>query len=98
MILLTMRQWLGPSNSTIHNPKSEAKEAEVKLKGFVTNLSLGDAIRAINQYEKAYNVKYRDVMAVNFELIQVSNIDQLTNEEISMARLELVESLNDIYK
>lgn len=90
MLLITMREWLGPGRrmSTEENLKWKEK---VRHSGFVTRLPLGEAIERIKQYSDAYKARYP--LAVEFELISVSEIDYLTDEQIEISGAVFVEKL-----
>lgn len=59
----------------------------------VTRLPLGEAIRRLHEYEVAYVAHFEGDFASEHELLHVSAIDDLSAEEIAMARATLVESL-----
>jgi hypothetical protein len=93
MLLITMREWFGPSRQVI-NLGAERIKAEVRLRAFVTRLPLGQALMRIGAYESAFKARYAKTSAVEFELLQVGIIDDLSDEEIEVSRATLVERLD----
>lgn len=94
MKLLTLHQWLGPSRESLgtrHEPS-----VDESYKAMVTGLSLGAALTRIREHERGFNAHYGSV-AVNYRLLAVSEIEDLSGDEIADARIELVEDL-DMYK
>ena len=66
--------------------------ATEKTIAFATNMQLDEAIEKIHEYETAYNDHF--LLAVNFSLLQVSKIADLSKDQLEMARVELVEELD----
>jgi len=90
MLLLTMREWLGPGSKM--TPKQGSNiERKIKLTGFITDLSLGEAIERIYQYSNSFNEF--SLLAIEFELVGVQEISNLTLEQIKKAGCEYVEHL-----
>lgn len=99
MLLLTMREWFGPSESaTERNEKSGAAVigSDVRLRAFVTKLPLGRALMEIRAYEDAFKARYSQVSGIAFELVHVAYIDDLNDSEITAARVSYVERLKDL--
>lgn len=90
MLLLTMNEWLGPGRKM---PPDESVMTSVQERrfAFATALSLETAIDRIMRYQAAYNERYH--LAVNFRLLQVSEIAPLTRTQLAGVQVELVEDL-----
>ena len=94
MLLLTMNEWLGPSRAAqAQRHERETIEPREQLMALATRLSLADALRAIRAYELAYTRAYPSV-AINFTLLSVSTIDDLDDDALADARVNLVEELD----
>ena len=95
MLLLTFRNWNGPTASG--RQKADMRgvkiERDIREVGLVTRLALGEAIRRVHEYEIAHTAHFDGDFASEYELLQVSVIDDLDDAEIRMARVTLVESL-----
>ena len=83
-----MQEWLGPGRDMTAEQKERTDE-KIQLVGFVTRLSLPDAIKHIHEYELAYNQKFP--LGLTMKLVSVSEIENLPNELVDMAGMELVE-------
>lgn len=95
MLLLTVREWFGPSREGAATAAAQGRPvpaSEVKHRGFVTNKPLGQAIQYLSMHEDAY-CSYFTATAIELALLQVSVIDDLNDYEIELARMRLVESL-----
>jgi hypothetical protein len=90
MLLITMREWSGPGRNM--NPEMRSIwGSETDLRGFVTNLPLGEAIERIDKYSRAYGSRH--IAAIEYRLVSITTIDDLTEEQIRMADTHLVEKL-----
>lgn len=85
MLLLNLSEW-----NSAERIKMGVQTAQV---GYVTNLSLPEAIEIISEFESAFNRYYS--IAVNFSLLSVSEIGHLSNNHRDMARLPLMEDLKN---
>lgn len=92
MLLLTVREFLGPSMLALRAGDPPERSKHDTLRGFVTRLSLGDAMLRLRAYEDVFRAKY-DRTAVNFNVVAAMAIEDLTPEQIAAGRLELVEEL-----
>jgi hypothetical protein len=98
MLLITMREWFGPSRWAQGESRISGvpgTTVDIRLRGFVTKLPLGQALRRIKAYQSAFNERNSKVTAIEFELIQATAIDDLDDEEIEMSRVVLVEKLDE---
>lgn len=91
MLLITMNEWLGPGRR-MTNEQRDRTESRERLVAFATYVPLGEAIEKISTYEQAFNAHY--LMAVNFRLLQVNKIDDLTKQQLDMVEVQLIEDLN----
>lgn len=93
MLLLTVRESL-----SLRQPGQAAGEAmptvEVRHRGYATELALGQAILQLRSYEAAFNARYAEVSKLAYELLQVGTIEPLSDEELDLARLVVVEDLD----
>lgn len=87
MLLLTVREWVGPTREA----KIQTKP-HVQLVGMATRLPLGAAIEAIHAYESAYKARFF-AMAVEFNVVAVAAIEDLTDDQLAHGRIELIENL-----
>ncbi|RYE43956.1 MAG: hypothetical protein EOP24_26270 [Hyphomicrobiales bacterium] len=94
MLLITMHEWFGPSKARTSRA-GPRMEVERRHRGFITSLSLGEAIERIRAYEEAFNARYSEHTALNFELLSASKVDELTEEQIDSARVVHVEKLDE---
>ena len=93
MKLLTLRQWLGPSRYAMDtHQEANAVTPREETVGLGTRLPLARALASLRAYEKAYTEQYK-FMAVNFNLVAVSEIDDLDNEALEHGRVHLIEDL-----
>lgn len=93
MLLLTVNQWLGPTSEAIQRDGDMVFKARTELQGIATRLPLSEALASLNEYEVAYRERFGRSLAVEFALISVSVIDDLTDEELDEARVSLAEGL-----
>ncbi len=97
MLMLTMREWFGASIEGYESRRTTGlpfAAAQVRLRGFITGMSLGDALRRIRQYEETFNGMHAD-HHVEFELLQVVDIPELSPDEIELSRATYIESMSD---
>jgi hypothetical protein len=66
-------------------------EATETTRGFCTRLGLSEAIKKLKAYSETYNAKYP--IAVEFSVIGVQEIEDLSEELIDMANMELIETM-----
>jgi len=66
-------------------------DIEISTKAFATNMSLEAAINALSGYEDRYNRHFPT--AVNFTLIGVQSIEDVSNGALQCMRVELIETL-----
>lgn len=94
MLLLTFSEWRGPSQALWASNSSKAERVEVstRLSAFVTRLDLPSALRKIRDYETAYERRYFS-LSIEFSLVGVYTIEDLSDEEIVLARATMVEYL-----
>ena len=90
MLLITMKKWFGPGRR-MPEDTAEGFKSRIEQLGFVTHLPLGQAIERINKYQKGFNATH--ILAVEYELLSVYQIDDLTDAQICMAGATLVEKL-----
>jgi hypothetical protein len=69
-------------------------QTEIRHRAFVTRLPLGQALLKIRAYENDFKNRYTTVSAIEFELLQVTDIEDLRQEEIIAARVMVVEALS----
>jgi len=96
MLLITMREWFGPSREALNRRQSEGGpvlDVDIRQRAFITSMPLGQAIRRVRAYESSFNERYRKTSAIEFDLLQVVEIDNLDDEEINMSRAIHVEKL-----
>lgn len=86
MKLLTIREWVGTKDGFRWITDTE------KIIGMATRLPLVDAIRKLHEHEKWYRRKYIR-MAVNFNLVGVSEIEDMDDETLNLLRIELIDDL-----
>jgi hypothetical protein len=68
-------------------------EPEIKQEAYAPRLSLPQALRRMQAYERAFNERYEKVSAVNYTLLGVDTVEDLSREELDIARVHLVEDL-----
>jgi len=93
VLLLTVNQWLGPSRVATQRLGDMAFKPRTELQGIATRLPLAEAIASLKEYEVVYRERFGSSLAVEFSLISVSVIDDLTDEELDKARVSLAEGL-----
>jgi hypothetical protein len=92
MLMLTMRECFGQKP---REGLGEPRPMEVRQRGFVTRLSLREALERIRAYEVAFKQRYDRVGNwIEFELLHVGSIDDLDEEAIELARVVHVEMLD----
>jgi hypothetical protein len=89
MLLLTLREWLGPSIKAQDAGKDGS--SRVEYVGMATRLPLAEAIDILHEYEKAYGERYT-MSCVNLHLLSVSVIDDLSHTSMEKARVECIET------
>ena len=90
MLLLTVIEKTGER----YNSNSKmGMESNQKTIGFVTNLTLSQAIQKLKDYERLYRDRYAG-MYIEFSLIAVSIVEELTDELIDSARMDRIEDMN----
>lgn len=90
MLLLTVNEWIGPSIKARDEQGKTGTNLE-RVVGFVTNFPLAEAIDVLREYEEVYQKKY-EWTAVNYRLLSVSTIEDLSADSISKARINCIES------
>ena len=93
MLMLTMRECFGQKERPgVMKPQA----MDVRDRGFVTRLPLAEALGRIRAYETAYKARYDRVgLWIEFELLQVSSIEDLDDEAIEISRAVHVEKLDE---
>lgn len=90
MILLTVQWWRGPS-SKLTLEQSLKIDSKIELLGFVSRMKLKDAIIRLRRYEDAFN-SYSSALAFTYKIVAVSEIDDLDEDAIEMAGMELLDT------
>lgn len=94
MFLLLMREWCGYGRDYKDQAARQATKPEIGQVAFVTQLRLGEALRRIKAYSDAYKERYGQFAKVyEFQLLAVSTIEHLTEEEIELTGASHVEKL-----
>lgn len=88
MLLLTVSEWLGPGRDHPH-PKSV--DEKIRTISFATRMGLEKAINLLADYEDKYN--RRHTLAVNFTLLSVSTIDDISDGALELMRIQLIEAM-----
>ncbi len=100
MLLLTFKNWFGPSRKT-HPVRTDFKnfypdhpiiEPETRTEAFVTMLPLGEALDRVYLYETLFK-EHSLYTASEYSLIGVTSIENLTEDQIYHAKLRIVEEL-----
>lgn len=91
MLLITMVEWSGPQQHAEPSMRNAIQSGE-RLVAFATRLPLRDALVRIRRYQDAFKAHYT-VRSVEFRLVAVSNIDDLSDQQLDAAQVELVEHL-----
>ena len=92
MLLITMNEFCWTSLNAMLNPALAGLKPEKRIRGFVTRLPLGEALRRINLYEAAFKQHSRTQTLV-FDLVSVATIDDLDDAAIELSRAVHVEKL-----
>lgn len=87
MILMQVLEWLGPSRAVMD--RGDRKFTE-KLRGIASRLSLSEALLCLREYENEYRRTYSET-AVNFNVIGIQTIPDLSNDELEAGRIEVIE-------
>jgi len=90
MLLLTMSEWLGPGRRMTPEEIDRAEARKTQI-AFATRMKLGEAIKKLYNYQTAYNAYY--LLAVEYSLLQVAEIDDLSMDQLEMVNVELIENL-----
>ena len=91
MLLLTMREWSGPTSELSDEIRRISPVSE-RLQGFVTNLELGEAIEMIYKYADAFKAHHKE-LALTYSLVAVSEIGVLSKTQRVLADVIYVEQL-----
>lgn len=91
MLLLSMQEWIGPSPT--RDSKLRPIEKKVRTRAFVTSLPLAKALEHIRAYEEAFKAFHASSVSIEFELCQVSTIEDLSEGHLELARVTQVEKL-----
>jgi len=90
VLLLTYNQWFGSSRvATLRGDSTVLSKKEIV--GIFSRLSLPEAIAQVHEYQKAYNARYVEVTAIEFELVSVSEIPDLPDSIIQLSGSMLIE-------
>ena len=92
MLLITMREWVGPDANIPREERATYKRRE-KLMAFATKLPLGEALQKIWVHQKAFKARYPKTIVVEYSLIQTALIEDLSSEILAKAGVCLVETL-----
>lgn len=96
MLILTYRVWWGLTDlgkSELKRKGLDEPESKIKHQGFATRMPLGKAIQCVKDYETEWKNAYPHT-ATEYELLQVSIVENLSDEEVVMARMQLIEHLH----
>jgi hypothetical protein len=88
VILIAVNEWLGPGRRMTPE-QSERTLVKERLVSFASTQTLAAAILHLRGYEDAYNAVYP--LAVNFTVLSVATIDDLTAEHLDAARIEVLD-------
>ncbi len=89
MLLLTVQEWIGPGRDMVED--RHLWPEKISTKAFATRLELERAINVLADYEDRYNRANR--LAVNFTLIGIQTIEDISDGALECVRVELVENL-----
>lgn len=95
MLMLTMNEWYGYGSHYLDPVgRMTGKQPEIRHRGFITALPLCEAVRRIRAYEDAFKDRYGSSGRVmEFELLAVATVPDMTAEEIELSRAVHVERL-----
>jgi hypothetical protein len=86
MILIHVKQWLGPSRSILSSG-CDYEEPEVTDESFMSTCGYVAALRRLRNYENAYNERYRNVKAVNFTVLSFCEFPE-ADSDVTVGELE----------
>ncbi len=93
MLLLTVRTWFGKGR----NASSDFDmKPQVDCYGFATRLPLADAIKEFKRYQTEFN-NYYEHTAIDYNIVSVSEIDELPDDVLDAGGIELIENLYDYH-
>lgn len=88
MLLLTVHEFMRIS------PAGERPMRTLeRYVGMVSTQPLGQAIEALDAYQKTYRIRYLNMPGLEFRVVSVAMIDNLTDEQIIAAGLENIDAL-----
>lgn len=73
MILIHVKQWLGPSRIAQYSDSS--KRGEVTDESFISVLPPIEAVQRLRNYENAFNEHYKRTTAVNYTVLGLSTFE-----------------------
>lgn len=88
MLLLHVVEWLGAGRN---HPDQHTLKATERHIGMVTEQPLESALRHLKAHETAYKARY--LLAVEFRVLAVSRIDDLSDEMIDSGMFERLDAL-----
>ena len=91
MLLITMHEWIGPNHHKVTDKQREEMPVSEGVVIFASRLPLGDAIERLKKYSDDFGANRLTVL--EYSLLSVSVIDELTDEQLKMAHVRLVEAL-----
>jgi hypothetical protein len=89
MLILTVREWIGPDHHREY-PRGRPEVIE-RVRGMATRQPLGEAMLRLQAIGQAYKV--RGPLAVEFSVLGVATIDDLTDAELEAGMIELIDDL-----
>ena len=90
MFLITFNEWLGPGRNVPASERHTISDCNKEI-AFATRLALKEAVDRIVAYQNAYNSYYR--LAVNFRLLHVTKIENLSDKQLRAVEVQLAEHL-----
>lgn len=88
MLLITLNEWFGPNRDT---PPGHVEVSE-RLVGFVTDMTLPEALLHLHNHETARNNHYRG-SAITYTLLTVETIDYLNSGITDKFNIQVIEDL-----
>jgi hypothetical protein len=89
MLMFTINEWYGPTRD---HPKHHETSAKERLIGMASRLDVENALKTLSIYEAAFKKHYK-YNAVNFTVLAINKIDDISDEVAQLGRIEIIENV-----
>ena len=90
MLLITVKEWIGPQKYLAESVRQKLPETEEQIIGFCTRMKINDALKHLHEYQEAFRERERFI-CVEFSVIAISEVDDIDDGLINGLGMRLIE-------